>query len=69
MTNPLYRLQRSPRLQCKHPETGGKLTWSELFYNPVYVAVLIQLGDRLSGDVSWRGLARFAVIFVPVWWA
>ena len=66
---PLHRLWRPPSLQSEHPEAPVKETWLELFYDLVYVAVFIQLGDRLSNDVSWRGVWRFAVIFVPVWWA
>lgn len=46
----------------------GRVTWLELFFDLVYVAALIQLGDRLSGDVSWSGGAAFVGAFVMLWW-
>lgn len=64
-----HRLLAPPRLhQAAHGEVR-KVTWLELFYDLVYVAVLIQLGNILSDDVSPVGLMRFVVLFVPVWWA
>ena len=51
----------------KHADEHGE-TWLELFYDLVFVAVLIQLGNVLSDDVSWTGLGRFVVLFAPVWW-
>jgi len=62
-------LTAPPRLhRHAHGETR-KVTWLELFYDLVYVAVLIQLGNVLSEDVSWAGVLRFAVVFAPIWWA
>jgi low temperature requirement protein LtrA len=46
----------------------GRVTWLELFFDLIYVAALIQLGDRLSGDVSWSGGAAFVGAFVILWW-
>ncbi len=46
----------------------GRVTWLELFFDLVYVAGLIQLGDRLSSDVSWSGAAAFVGAFVILWW-
>ena len=46
-----------------------KVGWLELFYDLIYVAAIIQLGNVLSKDVSWMGAARFAFLFVLVWWA
>ncbi|MDH3682343.1 MAG: low temperature requirement protein A, partial [Acidimicrobiia bacterium] len=46
----------------------GRVTWLELFFDLVYVAALIQLGDRLSSDVSWSGAAAFVGSFVILWW-
>ena len=47
---------------------AGEVTWLELFFDLVYVAALIQLGDQLSSDVSWSGLGRFAGVFAVLWW-
>jgi len=44
-------------------------TWLELFYDLVFVAALAQLANSLSADYSPAGIGRFALIFIPVWWA
>ena len=46
-----------------------KVTWLELFYDLVYVAAVIQLGDLLSDDVSWSGFWTFSVLFFLLWWS
>ena len=46
-----------------------KIAWLELFYDLVYVATLIQLGDALSEDVSVGGFLRFVALFIPIWWS
>ena len=45
-----------------------RVTWLELFFDLVYVAALIQLGDRLADDVSWNGVLSFIGAFVVLWW-
>lgn len=40
-----------------------RVGWLELFYDLVFVAAIIQLGDGLSS----AGLASFALHFVPLW--
>ena len=59
-----------PRL---HTELHGdkKVSWLELFYDLIFAASIIQLGDALSDAVS-RGegllaFAKFAGHFVPLW--
>ena len=63
---PLTKWQ-SPTLRHE-VDDGGRVTWLELFFDLVYVAALIQLGDRLSGDVSWAGGVAFVGAFVILWW-
>lgn len=58
-----------PRLPGSVKGEARRVTWLELFYDLVYVATLIQLGDTLSEDVSVPGFLRFAVLFVHIWWA
>lgn len=48
---------------------GQKVGWLELFFDLIYVATIIALGDKLSEDVSSEGVLSFAVLFVPVWWS
>ena len=50
-------------------EHERKVTWLELFYDLVYVAAIIQLGNTLSNDVSWGGFIRFVALFIPIWWS
>lgn len=45
-----------------------RVGWLELFFDLVFVATLIELGNLLSGDVSVGGFIRFACLLAPVWW-
>ena len=66
----LHSLWQPPRLHQAHDgDEERKVTWLELFYDLVYVATLIQLGDRLSEDVSTLGFLHFFALFIPIWWA
>jgi low temperature requirement protein LtrA len=44
-------------------------SWLELFYDLVFVAIVSQLSENLSHDISWAGLLNFIVLFIPVWFA
>lgn len=46
-----------------------KVGWLELFYDLVFVATLIELGNLLSSDVSVEGFIRFSLLFVAIWWS
>jgi low temperature requirement protein LtrA len=50
------------------PEEEGS-TWLQLFFDLVYVAILVELGNRLSHDLDFQGLAAFVLLFIPVWWS
>ena len=43
----------------------------ELFYDLAVVVLVAQAAHRLAGDLSWRGLGEFTVVFTLVWiaWA
>lgn len=45
-----------------------KVSWLELFYDLVYVATVVQLGNKLSEEVSDIGFLGFVLLFVPIWW-
>ena len=45
-----------------------KVSWLELFYDLVYVATVVQLGNKLSDDLSPEGFLGFILLFVPIWW-
>ncbi len=48
---------------------GKRVTWLELFFDLIFVAGIIQLGDALSEDVSLGGFGLFALHFTPLWLA
>lgn len=58
-----------PRLHRAAHGEERKVTWLELFYDLVYVAALIQLGNVLSEEIGLTGFARFVIVFLPLWWA
>ena len=49
--------------------TDRSVGWIELFYDLVYVATLIQIGNFLSDNVSLLGFGQFFVMLTVVWWA
>jgi len=44
-----------------------RATWLELFYDLVFVAAFIQLGNGLAGDVSVSAVRTFAGTFLELW--
>jgi len=44
-----------------------KVTWIELFYDLIFVAAFIQLGNGLGDNVTGTGFLSFAGMFVPLW--
>lgn len=64
-------VQMQGELQPGHSESEEKrkVTWLELFYDLVYVATIIQLGNVLSENISWMGFFEFVSLFLPVWWS
>jgi low temperature requirement protein LtrA len=46
-----------------------QVSFLELFYDLVYVALIAELSHSLSNHISWEGVGGFAFLFVIVWWA
>ncbi|MGB3716691.1 MAG: low temperature requirement protein A [Candidatus Promineifilaceae bacterium] len=44
-------------------------TWLQLFFDLVYVAILVELGNRLSHDLSLEGVVTFVLLLIPIWWS
>lgn len=44
-----------------------RVSWLELFYDLTYVVVIGRAAHQLAGDVTWRGVFHFAVVFGLVW--
>lgn len=52
-----------------HRHTDRSVGWLELFYDLVYIATLIQIGNYLSDNVNLLGFGQFLVMLAVVWWA
>ncbi len=57
------------RILGVHTVPGGKgSTWLQVFFDLVYVAILIELGNRLSHNITLEGALEFALLFILIWW-
>jgi low temperature requirement protein LtrA len=45
-----------------------RVSWTELFFDLVFVFAVTQTSELLLADHSWAGLLRALVVFVPVYW-
>ena len=50
-------------------EAAGQVTWLELLYDLAFVAILVQLGDMLSHDLTLATAVEFALLLALLWWA
>ncbi len=57
-----------PELHTPSAHSHRKVGWLELFYDLIYVATIIQLGNALSANVGVTGFLSFAGLFVPIWY-
>src|ERR671933_1435001 len=63
------RLRRTLRLQEPGEEHVERhATWTELFFDLVFVVAIAQLAAGLHADVSVSGALVFLGLFAPVWW-
>lgn len=62
----LRRLWRPPgRFEDRDPERS--VTFLELFFDLVFVAVIAQLAHALAGNPTWVGVGWFVFLFYAVW--
>lgn len=60
----------APRLYVEmEGDTERSVTWLELFYDLIFVAALVQLGEGLADDLTGLGVGRFAAGFLLLWWS
>lgn len=50
------------------PNAKRAVSWLELFYDLVFVATLIQLGDFLGSELHLQGIGQFLVMLTAIWW-
>lgn len=67
MRRPLFQPPRP--LTLGPPDGTRHATWLELFYDLVFVATVAEVTRNLGPDISLRGVLRYALLFVPVWWS
>jgi low temperature requirement protein LtrA len=67
----MTRWLEPPRLRTASDAEQGErhATWTELFFDLVFVAAIAALGALLRDDASLDGILRMAGLFIPVWWA
>jgi low temperature requirement protein LtrA len=58
-----------PPLRALADRGERQASWLELFFDLVFVVAVSALAAQLHHDHSLAGLAIFAGLFVPVWWA
>ena len=65
----LFERPRFYRDVTFHKHTDRTVGFLELFYDLVYVATLIQIGNFLSDNLTMLGFGKFMVLLFVVWWA
>lgn len=63
----ISELLSQPRLLQEN--TGRRASWSELFFDLIFVAAVAQVGEPLQHDYSPHGLIRYTFLFCLIWWA
>lgn len=64
-----FRKWWQPPRNIKDREMHRSVTFLELFYDLVYVALVAQLAHSLAEHVNISGVLGFAFLFIIVWWA
>jgi len=64
-----FRKWWQPPRKTSDREEERSVTFLELFYDLVYVALVAQLAHALAENVMLKGVVGFAFLFIIVWWA
>jgi hypothetical protein len=51
-----------------HDRDERRASWVELFFDLVFAGAVGQLAGALQDHPALGGLARFAMLFTPIWW-
>jgi low temperature requirement protein LtrA len=62
-------LSRPIRLVSTEAGQSRRASWLELFFDLIFVAAVAQVSVPLSTDYTVHGLARYALMFLLIWWA
>lgn len=69
MSTLLNRWFHAPRLHTPGDGRNRHTSWLELFYDLIYVAAFLQIGEGLAGNVGVYGAIGFVALLVPVWFS
>ncbi len=58
-----------PRLRANQAGEARHATWLESIYDLVFAVAITGLIGILRDDPTAPGLARFVLLFLPIWWA
>jgi len=61
------RLSHLTRIHTTPTEEGS--TWLQLFFDLVYVAILVEVGYQLAHNLDMQGIIKFIILFIPIWWS
>lgn len=54
------------RIHTVPPDEEGS-TWLQLFFDLVYVAILVEIGNRLSHEMTLEGIITYILVLLPIW--
>ncbi|HEX2774664.1 MAG TPA: low temperature requirement protein A [Micromonosporaceae bacterium] len=57
-----------PTVQQRGPESPGRATLLELFFDLVYVVALALISQHLAADPTWRGAFDALLLMMAAWW-
>ena len=66
MIRAIFQPPKLRREECEEGERSA--TWLELFFDLIFVVAIAQLAHNFHENFTFMGLAKLAVLFVPVWW-
>jgi len=61
------RWHHIPMFHLPHGHSARRVGWLELFYDLIFVAAFIVLGNALSHHLTWVGFAVFSLTFSSLW--
>lgn len=65
----LRQLIQPTRLWPAGTHAPRRATWSELFFDLIFVAAVSEVGKPLSAGYTPEGVLRYCFLFVLIWWA
>ncbi|NJL60801.1 MAG: low temperature requirement protein A [Methylacidiphilales bacterium] len=64
-----FKRQLSQKLRLRDDSQERHSNWLGIFYDLIFMAAILQLSAQLSREYDIDELGRYALLFVPIWWA